>query len=126
MKKLIVILTLTIAGQAFATGEFFECSGISGVEEYRVGINMKTNKAAFFDSDSTSYMALTKIELLETLPPQKQYVFEGKSANSLEDFRLFFNFNRKSVSLYSTDSKGETSEVGSALCVTANPWDDLN
>ena len=129
MKKMIAIVLLSLTSTAAFSApaaHFFECRGLDGVEEYRVGINLKTNVAAFFDNDSTSYMKLTQTKSLETVPAQTQMIFKGKDGSFSSTLKLYFNLTKKNVSLYSIDKKGKSTQVGTAECVTAEPWDGLN
>ena len=71
-------------------------------------------------------MRLTDTKILESYPPQTQMIFQGKEASYAGTLKLYFNLTRKTVSLYSIDKKGKSTEVGSASCVNAEPWDDLN
>lgn len=111
---------------AAASKNFYECGGLAGVDEYRVGINLTSNKAGFFDNDSTSFMKLTETRSLETLPPQTLMTFEGPDASGGETLNLYFNLTKKNVALYWVDKKGNKTEIGKASCVSAKPWSDLN
>ena len=127
MKKVIAIglLSLTSASAFSAHAKpFYECSGLADVEENRVGINLNSKKAGFFDNDSTSYLRLTDTKILESYPPQTQMIFQGKDAGYAGTLKLYFNLTRKTVSLYSIDKKGKSTEIGSALCKIAKPWND--
>jgi hypothetical protein len=129
MKKMIAISLLsltTVSAFSAPARHFYECGGLSGADDYRVGINLKSKKAGFFDNDTTSYMKHTDTLILESNPPQIQMIFKGKEANYDGGLKLYFNFTRKTVSLYSIDNEGNSTEIGSADCVNAEPWDDLN
>ena len=139
MKKVLIASCILFSMQSFAQavptegtgdtgsadeGAFIQCSGFADVDEYRVGIDLKTNKAAFFDNDTTSYMKLTQVKILESFPPQTQKIFEGKDLGGSGSLRLYFNETRKEASLYSINKKGESSLIGTASCEKAEPWDD--
>jgi hypothetical protein len=113
-----LILCLTTATAFSAPSKtFFECRGLAGVEEYRIGIDLVQKKASFFDNDSTSMMKLTETKLLETDPPQTRMIFTGNEATYAGTLRLEFNLTKQTASLYSIDRSRKVSLVGSANCV---------
>src|SRR5689334_9864386 len=114
MKNLALIALLSLmAAPAFSavSKDFYSCEGLGGVDEYRVGIDLKTNKAGFFDNDTTSVMKLTDVNILESLPPQTQMIFEGKEASYAGTLKLYFNLTRKTASLYSINTKGKQTKI---------------
>lgn len=129
MNKFILITFLNLVSvMAFSAPAkyFYECGGLAHVDEYRVGINLNSNRAGFFDNDSTSYMKLTETKVLEGKPQQVQMIFEGNEASYTGTLKLYFNLTKKTVSLYSIDANGKSTKVGSARCVNVEPWDDLD
>ncbi len=127
MKKIMMVALVTLMSfSAFSAApeHFYECGGIDDVEENRVGVNLKSEKAGYFDNDSTSYMKLADIVSLQTDPAQEQYIFKGYSDNygALE---LRFNLTYRFATLFVTDDQGKTSVIGSAECNNAYPWSDL-
>lgn len=129
MKKIIAIALISLtSGPAFSAPakHFYECEGLAGVDEYRVGINLTSKRAGFFDNDSVSYMKLTATEITAGRKPQTVMTFEGKEASYDGSLRLYFNLTKKTAALYSIGKPGESTEVGSANCVNAEPWEDLN
>lgn len=129
MKKMLLISLLSLLStSAFsaANRHFYVCSGIAGVEEYRVGINLISNKAAFFDGDTLSHLKLTETRTLESYPVQVQLIFEGKDEGAAGMLKLFFNMNRKKASLHNITTRGGLRQIGSANCENATPWNELN
>ncbi|MEK6627716.1 MAG: hypothetical protein AABY53_03750 [Bdellovibrionota bacterium] len=132
MKKIFAIaflnlVTATAAAQYSPVEYFYKCSGLGQVDENIVGINLKTNKAGFFDDEVTSYMKLVDTRYADSSPPQTIMIYKGKNASTKTGtLTLYFNLTKKTVHLDSTDQKGLTTEVGTASCENAIPWDDLN
>lgn len=116
---LLFLLNVFFATSAFASADFYECSGFAGVDEYRSGIDLKTNKADFFDNDATSILSLKSVKTLESLPPQTLMIFEGKDAGYAGTLRLFFNLTKSKASLESIGLDGAVSQIGDADCVTS-------
>lgn len=128
MKNLIPIVLLSLsAATAFSAPakHFYKCSGLGGVDEYRVGINLNSKKAVFFDNDANSYMKLTKSEAFYIGKPQTKMTFEGKDANGSGTLRLSFYLPRKTVTLVTISKTGKISEIGEAKCANEEPWEDL-
>ena len=124
MKKLILLILMNLtASSAFASSNFYECSGFADVEEYRAGIDLKKNKASFFDNDATTVMTLKATKFFESMPPQTMMIFEGKDASHNGKLRLDFNVTKKEATMYSIGSDGNVSEIGSASCSLGKPWD---
>ncbi|MFN7728135.1 MAG: hypothetical protein ACK5P7_03150 [Bdellovibrio sp.] len=120
---LLALMSLTTTS-AFASADFFECGGFAGVDEYRSAIDLKTNKADFFDNDATSILTLKSVKSLESSPPQTLMIFEGQDAGYSGTLRLSFNLTKKKATMASIDSNGKVSEIGKANCVVA-PRRDL-
>lgn len=121
MKATVFALAMVLSSSAFA-GDFFECEGFAGVEEYRAGIDLSIGKAGFFDNDSTQVMKLIKTDYLESHPPQWQYTFEGDNQSQGHQ-RLIFNNTRLEATMYSVDGDSH-SEIGSTSCKeVSEPWD---
>lgn len=126
MKKLILFMITLTSLNAFSAS-FYSCEGFAGVDEYRVGINLKTSKAGFFDNDSTSYMTLKDVRVIETSPSQVEMTFVGKEISFAGGLKLIFNQTKKTASLYSINSNGQSKKIGSAPCrEEKESWDDLN
>jgi hypothetical protein len=131
MKKLSMILAaflclVSVSASAAPAKSFYECGGIGGTDEWRVGINLKTKKAAFFDNDTTSYMKLKQTRVLESLPPQTQMTFVGKDESSEDgSLTLVFNLTKLKVSLYAIESNATKTLLGGAGCAPAKRWSDL-
>ncbi len=122
MTKILFVAVLLVGINSFAANSnFYECGGLAGVDEYRVGIDLNRKIAGFFDNDSTSMMKLVKVESLETYPPQTQMIFQGKEASYDGYLKLYFNLTAKSVTLYSI-AKGKSTLVGRAKCALSKPW----
>ena len=126
MKKLAILgLTILIGSSAFPSSkkDFYECGPFAEVEEYRVGIDVKKQKAGFFNNDSTAILTLTDTHILESLPPQFKMIFEGKEASNKSRLKLYFNLTKKHARLYSVSKNGNEDLIGGANCRNAAPWD---
>lgn len=124
MRKVFAMALLSLISAAvFAApnSSVYECESLRGVEEYRVGIDLNSGEASFFDNDSISYMKLTQTRNLEIFPPQTLMTFEGKAAGYSGALLLYFNLTKKTVTLYSIDKRGKRTEIGKASCINAEP-----
>ncbi len=115
---LLVLLSLTTTS-AFASGDFYQCSGFGGEEEYRSSIDLISDKADFFDNDATSILTLKSVKSLETVPPQTLMIFEGHDVGYNGTLKLAFNLTKEYATIWSIDKSGEIREIGSADCVVA-------
>lgn len=98
MKEVFAMAFLSLISAAvFAApkSSVYGCESLGGVEEYRVGIDLNSGQASFFDNDSISYMKLTQTRILETFPPQTLMTFEGKVAGYSGNLLLYFNLTKK-------------------------------
>jgi hypothetical protein len=71
----------------------FSCSGVGGTDEWTIYIDLNKNLAGFFDNDSTVIVPMTEYKLLESNPPQEQYIFEGADTGGGDDEKLAIYFN---------------------------------
>jgi hypothetical protein len=106
MKSFIVSLFVSISFasigsiQALAEpGQKFSCSNVAGIEEWTIYIDLDQKKAGFFDNDSTVVVPFTQMRLLESIPPQRQYTFEGADSNGSDQIRIVFNKTRMQASI---------------------------
>lgn len=122
--KLLIVLASLMSLNAFSA-DFYECNGFSGVDEYRAGIDMKKNKAGFFDNDTTSIMKLKKTLVLESNPPQVQHTYEGKDLGSQNStLKLVFNQTLQYAHLSTINNKTKkVTDLGEVDCEPAQPWD---
>jgi hypothetical protein len=120
------LASLFIASSAFANSadpaeqDDYRCDGLAGIEEYRVGINLKTSEAWFFDNDMNSYMQLKTVRILESNPPQTEMIFEGEDLGSPGHLRLTFNQTRLRIDLISIRPDGVAKSIGSVSCQALN------
>jgi len=126
MKKIVfAALVALVSTSAFAGGRYFKCEGFGNVDEYRSSIDLKKKSADFFDNDTTSDLKLTKVGMLESLPPQWQYTFEGKDESSEGSIlRLIFNRTKLTASIYSISEDGKSTKIGSTDCKELNSSED--
>ena len=83
------------------------CSNVSGVEEWTIYIDFNKKLAGFFDNDNTAVVPLKDMKLLESVPPQRLYIFEGKDSGGGSDEVLRISFNEtKMTGSVTTDAGG--------------------
>lgn len=125
------ILSLLIAFASFSTLAspipFFQCSGFEGKQEFKVGINLVTQKAAFFDGDTITILKLIKSSPLET---HTQMLYEGKDMGAPDallqlSFMMDNNLLVNWASLKSTDiTNGAVTDLGTTKCGFAETWEE--
>jgi hypothetical protein len=86
---LVTALCLTSGAHA-ATASKYSCDNVGGTAEWTIYVDLKKKIAGFFDNDSTVVVPLKKVGMLESLPPQMVYVFEGREPNG-DKLRISFN-----------------------------------
>lgn len=121
---LFIISFLTLPTfEAFADNQkkFYVCEGFAGIEEYRVGIDLKKETAWFFDNDTTSELTLVETKHLESIPTQTVYVFSGPSESYSANLNLEFNLTKLKASLVSTSDS--TEDLGTVQCLATQAWD---
>jgi hypothetical protein len=102
--KSTLILTLCLAffgvTASAAPATKFSCSNVGGTEEWTIYVDLDKKLAGFFDNDSTAVVPFKSMRMLESLPPQMLYTFEGQDAGSAgKKIRISFNKTRKSASV---------------------------
>ena len=115
----ILLLSLFMVSASFAGVEEqddYRCDGLANIEEYRVGINLKTKEAWFFDNDMNSYMQLTSVQTLETAPPQMVMMFEGEDLGAPGRLSLTFNLTLEKIELISVKPDGTVKPIGAVSC----------
>lgn len=128
MKTIFIVFSLSLWGSlSLASDKFYLCEGFSGVYEYRAGINLNSNKAGFFDNDTTSYLNLTDSYQLKMAPPQTVMIFEGKDASTMGSLKLIFNLTKKEAQLLSVGKDRKIEDMSTVPCKVSNQnWDDLD
>jgi hypothetical protein len=102
MKILIPFLFLftTFSANA-ATATYFTCSNVGEIDEWTISIDLEKNEAGFFDNNSWTILPIKSKRVLESMPPQEEYFFEGQDTgnggNTL--MRIYFNKTKKKASL---------------------------
>ncbi len=102
----------------------YECSGLGGVDEYRVAIHLKLKQAEFFDNDQDYTMNYVRTILSKKAPYNQLMVFEGIDRGINTILQLTFDPIFKRVNLLSIQKyPGKTQRIGSASCKNIGPHD---
>lgn len=94
MIKKIIFLAAAFAVTSYvyaAENNYYTCSNVGGIAEWTISIDLEKKKAAFFDNDIWTTVELAKINQLESIPTQMQYIFEGKDDHGQGQLRITFN-----------------------------------
>lgn len=122
IKSLLILLSLTsFTALAASADNFYECSGFSNKQEYRVGINLKSKKAIFFDNEKLSYMVQFKTDRTKN-----SLNFIGKDLGAPNSIlHLDFDLTKQKANLISVNKNGKITKLGTVSCVPTEPWDEL-
>ncbi len=121
MKYLGVVLLL-LSAKSFAATQF-TCADFQGsnVRHYAVFVDTKKANAIVDTIGTQSLTRLKSVGLLESLPPQKLYRFEGAfQGNDKGIWKVSFNETTKKVYLRFNHSDGREIDLGDSDCESAN------
>lgn len=99
MKSLAIFLVMSLGISAQAADTKYSCSNVGGTQEWTVYVDLGKKLAGFFDNDTTVVVPFTKFRLLESVPPQMEYSFEGKD-EYLGEGKLRIVFNKTAMTAY--------------------------
>ena len=123
MRNIFLVSVLNLlALSAFAGTEFYECT-LPQAEEFRVGVDVQLGKAAFFDNDSASIMAITGIRPSTSSSANEVLIFKGKDQGGSGDLLLEFNRGTYRIKLSTLETDGSLELLGFAKCAPAQAWD---
>lgn len=103
MKNAILTTLVAIATNASAMTSHptkFSCSGLGGVDEYTVYVDLNKKLAGFFDNDNTTVIPQKDLLILESNPPQYVYTFLGQDTGSAQGDKLKIVFNETRRNAY--------------------------
>ena len=98
MQKCITLMFWAlVSNYCLADTGYFVCENVEGIDEWTIHVDLRVNRAGFFDNDTTSIVPLTKEQSLDTIPPQRVYFFEGLDLNGRSKDLLRIQFNRTTL-----------------------------
>lgn len=109
MKSLIALLVLGLSVSAQAADTKFSCSNVGGTQEWTIYVDLSKKLAGFFDNDTTVTVPLVRAVVLESIPTQMEYTFEGKDEYLGEGkIRIVFNKTKMTAYVVFIDKKGKS------------------
>ena len=123
MKTFILAAIVTLSSlSSLAASEFYQCT-LPQAEEFRVGIDLKSKKAGFFDNDSTSIMTYVASRASTSNNANEVLVFIGKDKGGTGQLKLEFNTGTNRIKLSTLETDGTLELLGYASCNLAQAWD---
>lgn len=115
-------LLVITAARAHADEGFYQCT-LPQAEEFRVGIDLDKQVAAFFDNDSTSVMQYQGFRESRSNPDQDVLMYQGKDQGGDGDLLLEFNKATKRIKLSTLETDGTIELLGYSKCHPDSAWE---